>query len=346
MFRNFGIEIEFINTNRDKLVREMQAEGLECYFEGYTHRRTSHWKIVTDASVSNGYELVSPILNGEDGLLDIKKATRAIQRARRNQDMDSVNRSCGLHVHLCADNLTSKDLGWIVKRYKDNEENIDKFFPLSRRGNAYYCNSIDRTWQKIDELVNKHETELSRYFYSYNYSRFSKVNFSKAFQTHRTIEFRQHSGTIDYNKIANWIEFLQNFVEQSIKCKQQGGIDPNYKPNKPSAMFSSIREQVARLGGKLFYQGCWKIIDENGQTQIIQDNSGQHRNCGYVPLSKLYEVEGYKGKLNKERFTAFMRTHFARTIENSDSDPSLWAGQPECVKEFFKMRTAQLERSA
>ena len=346
MFRRYGVEIEIVNIDRQKLLDNLSRAGIECYYEGYNHRTRPHWKIVTDASVHNGYELVSPILEGEEGLLNIKKVTKAIGLSKRNNDMDTVNRSCGLHIHIDTEGLSSQDIGWIAKRYKDNETSIDNFFPSSRRGNPRYCGSMQTTWVDIDDLVQKHDIPLSHFRgFNFNPSRFSKVNFSKAYTTHKTIEFRQHSGTTDYNKIANWIEFLQNFVEQSIKCKQKDKVSVNYRPNKPSAMFSAVREQVAKLGGKLFYRGTWKIICENGRThelttQSIDENGRCTTSNGYATLQALYTNK----KLN-ERFILFMKRYFSRTIEqaNGDNDPSLMA---EYVREFFKMRTEQLRRSA
>jgi len=353
MFRRYGLEIEIVNIDRERLLSNLNQAGIECYYEGYNHQTRPHWKIVTDASVHNGYELVSPILEGEEGLLTIKKVTKAIGLSKRNDDMDTVNRSCGLHVHIDAEGLGSKDIGWIAKRYKDNETTIDNFFPISRRGNARYCGSMSATWRKIDDLVNKVDVPLENLrgsSYTYNTSRFSKVNYSKAYTTHKTIEFRQHSGTTDYNKIANWIEFLQNFVEQSIKCKQQGSISCDYKPNKPSAMFASVREQVAKLGGKLFFRGTWKIIDENGRThdlstQEIDENGRCTTSNGYKTLTSLYAD---KKTLKKLAFNSFIKQYFRQTLSRNDRDnnPDLMAGQPEYVREFFKMRTEQLRRTA
>jgi hypothetical protein len=34
--------------------------------------------------------------------------------------------------------------------------------------------------------------------------------------SHKTIEFRQHSGTTDYNKILNWINFLRKLIVYSF----------------------------------------------------------------------------------------------------------------------------------
>ena len=147
MQRRFGIEIEVVNTDRTKLVNAMREQGLDCQYHGYTHQTTSHWKIVTDASVRGGYELVSPILEGEEGLLAVKKATKAISASKRHSDMDQVNRSCGIHVHIEASNLSSKDIYFVIKRYQDNESAIDSWMPMSRRANTNsMCQSIASTF--------------------------------------------------------------------------------------------------------------------------------------------------------------------------------------------------------
>lgn len=45
-------------------------------------------------------------------------------------------------------------------------------------------------------------------------SRYFKVNLM-SFQRHGTIEFRQHSGTVNATKIANWVRFLGQFIDNS-----------------------------------------------------------------------------------------------------------------------------------
>jgi len=358
MQRRFGIEIEVVNTDRTKLVNAMREQGLDCQYHGYTHETTSHWKVVTDSSVSGGYELVSPILEGEEGLLAVKKATKAISASKRNSDMDQVNRSCGIHVHIEASNLSSKDVYFVIKRYKDNESVIDSWMPISRRANTNsMCQSIADTFsaQRLARLDAMEDTynDLASAIMSCSHTRYSKVNVH-SYSRYKTIEFRQHSGTTDYNKIANWIEFLQNFVEQSSKLKTNSlKVSPTYKPRKSSAMFASIREQVASLGGKLFYRGTWFVIDENGttcrlsQAERFNGTAEEKRGdrIGYTTLANLYENQNGKGKLNATKFKEFMTKHFRTTLTNEDNDSSLMAGQPEYVKEFFDMRATQLRRA-
>jgi hypothetical protein len=47
-----------------------------------------------------------------------------------------------------------------------------------------------------------------------NRNRYHKLN-TESYWRHNTVEFRQHSGTIEYEKISNWILFLARFVEFS-----------------------------------------------------------------------------------------------------------------------------------
>lgn len=330
--RKFGIEIEFINADKDVLIRNLRNANIEVEYEGYSHRTTSHWKIVTDATVAGGYELVSPPMQGEGGLLQVKKVLTILHESKRNSDMEMTNRSCGLHVHLDAQDLDGTDIYWIVKRYRDNETSIDNFMPQSRRGNYHWCSSIDTSW-KMRMLKEMNTIQANARL---QMRRSCKVNVQFAYARHQTIEFRHHSGTTDYNKIANWIEFLQYFVAQSVKIKQSFKFDHAYKPRAKSKSFASLREQIARAGGKLLWKsGKWKVINHEGQEFFYTTSN----------LEYLYDLENSEGrdfKIHKVRFNAFIRQIFGEQ-NNQDSDESLYAGIPHYVEEFFRMRTAQLQ---
>ena len=332
--RKFGIEIEFVNANRETLAQKLVANGIPCFYEGYNHTTRGHWKIVTDATVRGGYELVSPPLQGEAGLLEVKNVLNILHECKRNADMDMVNMSCGLHVHLDASDLDGTDIYWIVKRYKDNETAIDGIMPTSRRGDARWCRSIKSSWKSnLLKELNTIEANARQQF-----RRECKVNVAYAYARHKTIEFRQHSGTTDYNKIANWIEFLQYFVEQSVKIKQAFKFDHAYKPRAKSKSYASLREQIARAGGKLLWKGGkWKIINHEGEEFFYSTNK----------LEYLYDHENSVGrdfKIHKVRFDYFIKDIFG-IQNNQDADESLFAGIPHYVEEFFNMRTTQLRRA-
>jgi hypothetical protein len=187
----FGIEIEYYNVEKNQLAAALNVAGIDCHVEGYNHRTRPHWKIVTDASVRGRYasELVSPILNGEDGLRQIDVVCEVLNRLGAK-----VNGSCGLHVHHDAARFSQQHLINIVKFYRRSEKEIDAAMPRSRReNNNYYTRS---TQDIVDALRNGAPLN--------SVPRYSKVNLQSYFR-HGTVEFRQHSGTTEAKKIKSWV---------------------------------------------------------------------------------------------------------------------------------------------
>lgn len=112
MNRRFGIELEITGITQAKAVAALRAVGLEVSTPGYTHSTASTWKIVPDGSVHNGFEVVSPILQGEAGLDVASVAINALKTASAKAD-----RTCGFHVHFDASGLGVEELRTIVNRY-------------------------------------------------------------------------------------------------------------------------------------------------------------------------------------------------------------------------------------
>ncbi len=72
--------------------------------EGYNHTdSTEYWKLVADGSLTGNesFELVSPILHGEEGLKDLEKVCWVLELCNVK-----VNESCGLHIHMDAADFT------------------------------------------------------------------------------------------------------------------------------------------------------------------------------------------------------------------------------------------------
>ena len=202
--RRFGIEIEAYNCRMDVLVDALREEGIQVSAENYNHTTRNHWKLVTDSSLSgnNTFELVSPVLEGQNGLKELKKVCWVLDACGVK-----VNASCGLHIHFDAANFSLQTWKNIAISYKHIESVIDKFMPESRRNNIY-CRSLRNiTEQKINnaqsiENLQQVAFENTRYF---------KVN-PQSYSRHKTIEFRQHAGSINYDKISNWVLFLNGLV--------------------------------------------------------------------------------------------------------------------------------------
>lgn len=203
MNRSFGIELEIAGINHQTALTVLRAIGIAVQDESYNHTTRAHWKLVEDSSVRGGFEVVSPVLHGEEGIEEAMAVAEALSDAGA-----TVNRSCGFHVHFDASDLTVNDVKTIVRRYADHETEIDAIMPPSRRGsNNTYCRSLSGIpFERFMRSFNI--TELA----SVMGSRYYKVNLM-SFQRHGTIEFRQHSGTINANKIANWVRFLGQFID-------------------------------------------------------------------------------------------------------------------------------------
>lgn len=211
--RSFGVEIEAKGPSIDEVCRAINAAGVLCQRECYNHTTRPHWKVVTDGSVCGGFEVVSPVLRGKNGLEQLKKVCEALRQIGSRPD-----RQCGLHVHLGTGDFGEDPQIWkaLYRNYATLEETIDSFMPASRRGSAnQYCQSmrVRDLEQKLERATTLREIERS----VTGTSRYFKLN-SQSFWRHKTVEFRQHSGTIDYDKIANWIEFCARFVEYARRC--------------------------------------------------------------------------------------------------------------------------------
>ena len=181
---------------------ELREAGIEVTVEGYNHTTRPHWKLVTDSSLNGNdtFELVSPILVGEAGLRELEKVCWVLELC----DV-KVNGSCGLHVHIDAAGFSMETWRNLALSYKHLEPVIDRFMPASRRDN-YYCKGLGhvsdetiRSARTVDELKNRIG------------NRYHKVNL-EAYSRHKTVEFRQHSGTTNFTKMRNWVLFLHKLV--------------------------------------------------------------------------------------------------------------------------------------
>lgn len=206
--RKFGVEIEFTNTvSREAVAARITAKGIACYVEGYNHTTKNNWKVVTDGSCGN--ELVSPPLKGREGLTQLETVCEALKELGVKVDV-----KCGLHVHHDINDYTIENMKALFLTYGKLEKAIDSFMPNSRRSNNNtFCKSlsvisIENFMDKIKNV--KSISDMSNAFSS----RYYKLNF-QSYLKYGTIEFRQHSGTIEFEKIYNWVLLTQHMVENA-----------------------------------------------------------------------------------------------------------------------------------
>lgn len=204
----FGVEMEcFVNSGAIRTAAE--RTGMAYEYEGYNHRDGhSYFKFTTDSSVrgmDDPIECVSPVLTGNDGKRMLKNACKTLNKADAK-----VNSTCGLHVHIGAAKLTDKQYCNVFVNYMYLEAVIDTFMAQSRRNNEY-ANSIQDHKYAIERAVTIQNIQNALHNWRYH-----KIN-PMSYDRHKTIEFRQHSGTTNYEKIINWVNFCGKLVIWSKK---------------------------------------------------------------------------------------------------------------------------------
>ena len=201
----FGVEIECF-ANPSKVRNAARRNALAIHYEGYNHNdQEGYYKFVSDASVQglpDPIECVSPILKDNDeGFSSLENCLKTLNEAEAK-----VNKSCGLHVHVGVAEYTDEEYINIFKNYQRLEMLIDSFMAPSRRGECTWARSIRR--YDFENCLTKSDVKRTLH------SRYHKVN-AEAYDLHRTVEFRQHQGTTDYEKISMWVKFVCKLVSWS-----------------------------------------------------------------------------------------------------------------------------------
>lgn len=222
--RGFGVELEILvprTWGQTGFANKVAAmAGVNCAFAGYTHAVTDYWKVVTDASLRAeagwmALELVSPILRGKAGLDAVARVCNALTEMGAK-----VNVSCGLHVHHDARDLTLDAWKNLCKLFGKHERALHQVLPPSRR-NSRWCMPINNEptladfFKKIDagntiEQVARTVSGRSRY----------RTLNTESYWRHGSVEFRQHGGTVDADKVVNWIKLTAAFVNVATYTKR------------------------------------------------------------------------------------------------------------------------------
>lgn len=248
--RTFGIEIEFMlnGNSTSTVISALNAAGVDAQIEGYNHTTQLHWKMVTDATIgSGGRELVSPILKGTDGLAQLKKVCDTL-----NSLNCSIARRCGLHVHHGINELSESSVVSLFKNYARHETKIDSVMPQSRRSRNNMVRSLRPVRSAIDAALGMNGLKSALG------TRYRKLNI-ESYWRYGTVEFRHHSGTIEYSKIKNWVIFGQKMIEKSI----EGDIVARNLTGLLSALFSGssapvrniMQRGIAKLAKECFENG-------------------------------------------------------------------------------------------
>lgn len=133
------------------------------------------------------------VLTRLDRLDNLKKVCQIL-----NDLGATVNKSCGMHVHLDARHLSLNEVKDIGKKFNAAMPTLATLVPKTRRKNEQYC-----------------KLGVS----GFTGSRYYACNLT-AFRKYKTIEIRLHSSTTDFNKIIQWSKLISS-VMYSTKLKKK-----------------------------------------------------------------------------------------------------------------------------
>ena len=230
--RTFGVEIECYAPRglTFEAVRDaIRAAGVTIY-ASHSHSGRADattWVVKPDGSLSgsgtgNGMEIVSRHLNGDAGMDEIRKVCRVLGELNF-----SVTPACGLHVHVQRPSVGG--MRRLAIDYANHEALIDSVLPASRRGTA--CRWAG-TLTRAAALNYAQAREPSDIASVVGHGKYAKVNFTASW-LHGTVEFRQHSGTVDAGKIIAWSKFCLRMVdhaERNAVALVAGGVSYRVQP--------------------------------------------------------------------------------------------------------------------
>lgn len=283
--KKFGVEIEFAKewlTDVERIMqRELQGTGITVAREGYNHHVRNYWKLVSDASVSErinygsanafGGELVSPVLQGQSGLDELFKVCAALNACPNVK----INIKCGLHLHLSWANPSVQQIKNIVARYAHFETDFDSMMPASRH-DSQWCANISRDTPFLRSVA-RYTGTIRGLVRCGGPDRYRKVNILPL-RTYGSIEFRQHSGTTDFEKIKNWILLMSDFCDasqtQSSNISSVTSIDFHYRRTGQQRAYAEMRELLEAHNITLDHtsRGIW-IAKKEGNVLGRFDNS-------------------------------------------------------------------------
>lgn len=209
--RQFGVEIETEGATRSDIMREFQNVGLAIRDMGYTHQVMTEWKIVTDSSLSNGLEIVSPILRGSDGRRQVRLAMQALQAAGAR-----VSSRCGLHVHHDVTDLTAGGIYRLVSQWAAAAHVVDGLVAPSRRGGNWCAGLTASDVDRARRWAEQHgeSTHVPAGQSAPSIDRYRSMNVT-SYALYGTVEIRQHQGTLNAAKALAWISLGQAFIARA-----------------------------------------------------------------------------------------------------------------------------------
>lgn len=253
------------------------------------------WISAVDGSIKDshgnrhprGHEVISPVMVGQEGLNTVVKVMKALRRAGAK-----VNKSCGLHVTMGVNNVSARfrRMGAykrtscmmnLVEAYSYFQAGFSDLNPASRNpynsgvfnhasrmawvGRSYCYQPVPINGCK-DKAFVKNWLEANSYENRHSFGAVGRgvLNLNHFF-TAGVIEFRQHAGTLDGQKIKNWALLCHKLLSWALNDAHinHGKDIRQYPPtleglldcvNAGNMLIEACRTRKAELQASQYYQ--------------------------------------------------------------------------------------------
>jgi len=123
-----------------------------------------------------------------------------------NREGFEVNGKCGFHLHLDTEEFSGAQLASVIEAYLTHANTWRSFVSRSRRSNSF-CGAVDPPCDLSRIMCgDKVSTDKDHVKAQSGYcDRYKWMNVA-SLRSHNTIEIRLHSGTLDSDKVCNWIK--------------------------------------------------------------------------------------------------------------------------------------------
>lgn len=227
----------------------------EALFRAGTEFGATRFGAKPDGTDGVAKEFYSPIMRGDRGLRAIRHLCDFA-----NQHNWKVSSACGFHLHLDMRKFTNQQRLMIASGYAATREFWGAMLPQSRRNNRY-CRLDGALYDPQELLGNTWQHVLTR-----SYNRYAWLNVASAFNAHKTIESRLHTGTLNADKVCNWVRANLLFVDwcAAFADSQRNLVDRFY--DLRAASFRGLDHTFGELA-----QSAW--VDDRDLIDFYSDRA-------------------------------------------------------------------------